>query len=219
VDQRRTANLCAESDFRNVIAKLVSFADLGIAGLETEKQELSPEVEDLASAYHALTIRLPETKLRLLHRFGDKTVPLPLDRESGGTIAYLSLLGPVVDALRKGIPLLVDELDASLHPLLAIELIRLFNSPSSNPNGAQLIFNTHDTNLLSSGVLRRDQIWFTEKGPDASSHLFPLSDFKPRRQENLENGYLQGRYGAIPFINPDDFVLRFEASDGETRQA
>ncbi|MGA3099133.1 MAG: hypothetical protein ABSF25_21970, partial [Bryobacteraceae bacterium] len=86
-------------------------------------------------------------------------------------------------------------------------------------NGAQLIFNTHDTNLLSSGVLRRDQIWFTEKGQDASSHLFPLSDFKPRRQENLENGYLQGRYGAIPFINPDAFFLRFEAGDGQTRQA
>jgi AAA15 family ATPase/GTPase len=219
VDQRRTANLCAGSDFRNVIAKLVSFADLGITDLETEKQELAPEVKDLASAYNALTLRLPETKLRLLHRFGDKTVPLPLDQESGGTIAYLSLLGPVVDALRKGIPLLVDELDASLHPLLAIELIRLFNSPSTNPNGAQLIFNTHDTNLLSSGVLRRDQIWFTEKGQDASSHLFPLSDFKPRRQENLENGYLQGRYGAIPFINPDAFLLRFEAGDGQTRQA
>jgi AAA15 family ATPase/GTPase len=156
-------------------------------------------------------------ELRLLHRFGDKAVPLPLSNESGGTIAYLSLLGPVVDALRKGIPLLVDGLDASLHPLLAIELIRLFNSPSSNPNGAQLIFNTHDTNLLSSGVLRRDQIWFTEKGEDASSHLFPLSDFKPRRQENLENGYLQGRYGAIPFINPDAFLLRFEAGDSKTR--
>jgi AAA15 family ATPase/GTPase len=73
-----------------------------------------------------------------------------------------------------------------------------------------LIFNTHDTNLLSSGVLRRDQIWFTEKGNDATSHLYALSDFKPRRQENLQNGYLQGRYGAIPFINPDAFLLRFE---------
>jgi AAA15 family ATPase/GTPase len=138
-------------------------------------------------------------------------MPFNMDQESDGTRAYLALLGPAVDALKKGAPLLIDELDASLHPLLAIQLIRLFNTPSSNPKGAQLIFNTHDTNLLSGGVLRRDQIWFTEKGNDATSHLYPLSDFKPRRQENLQNGYLQGRYGAIPFINPDAFLLRFEA--------
>jgi hypothetical protein len=94
-------------------------------------------------------------------------------------------------------------------------LIRLFNNPATNPRGAQLIFNTHDTNLLSSGLLRRDQIWFTEKKDDGSSQLFPLSDFKPRRTENLENGYLQGRYGAIPFINPDAFLSRFEDRDAK----
>jgi predicted ATPase len=224
VYQWRTARLCAESDFRNSVAKLVSLADLGITDLEVKEENVAPEFKELVSAINSIfkigvAEPITEPELRMLHRFGDKTVPLPLSDESRGTLAYLSLLGPVVDALRKGIPLLVDELDASLHPLLAIELIRLFDSPSSNPNGAQLIFNTHDTNLLSSGVLRRDQIWFTEKGDDASSHLFPLSDFKPRRQENLENGYLQGRYGAIPFINPDAFLLRFEAGDGQTRQA
>ncbi len=100
---------------------------------------------------------------------------------------------------------------------LAVELIRLFNNPASNPKGAQLIFNTHDTNLLSSGVLRRDQIWFTEKGSSGDSHLYPLSDFKPRRQENLENGYLQGRYGAIPFMNPDAFLASCEAGNGKAR--
>jgi hypothetical protein len=86
---------------------------------------------------------------------------------------------------------------------MAIQVIRLFTNHASNPQPAQLIFNTHDTNLLSSGDLRRDQIWFTEKDSAGSSHLYPLTDFKPRRQENLENGYLQGRYGAIPFIHPD----------------
>ena len=102
--------------------------------------------------------------------------------------------------------LCIDELDHSLHPLLAIEVIRLFNDPKRNPNGAQLIFNTHDTNLLSADLLRRDQIWFTEKGRDGASQLYPLTDFKPRREENLETGYLQGRYGAIPFLNPDSFL-------------
>jgi AAA15 family ATPase/GTPase len=120
----------------------------------------------------------------------------------------------VVDALNKGVPLLIDELDASLHPILATEVIRLFNNSSINPKGAQLIFNTHDTNLLSTDILRRDQIWFTEKGRDGSSHLYPLSDFKPRRQENLESGYLQGRYGAIPFINSEAFLTELSATDG-----
>jgi hypothetical protein len=88
--------------------------------------------------------------------------------------------------------------------------MRVFNSPSSNPHGAQLIFTTHDTNLLGAGLLRRDQIWFTEKNNDGASHLYPLSDFKPRKEENLQSGYLQGRYGAIPFINPDAFLARLE---------
>jgi AAA15 family ATPase/GTPase len=92
--------------------------------------------------------------------------------------------------------------------------MRLFSSPATNPQSAQLIFNTHDTNLLSSGDLRRDQIWFTEKDPTGSSHLYPLTDFKPRRQENLENGYLQGRYGAIPFVHPD-YLTGSSGGNGE----
>jgi AAA15 family ATPase/GTPase len=215
-----TSKLCAAPEYRSKVANLISFADLGIADLqlaETEGPVLSKELLAAISSVLKQDLKPPETEteLRLIHRFGQKEVPLLLSQESAGTIAYLSLLGPVVDALNKGVPLLIDELDESLHPLLAIELIRMFNTPSSNPKGAQLIFNTHDTNLLSSGVLRRDQIWFTEKDKNANSHLFPLSDFKPRRQENLENGYLQGRYGAIPFINPEVLLTQHEADNGE----
>jgi predicted ATPase len=217
-----TANLCAQSDYKNEIANLVSVADLGIADMAVEQAKLPDQTRALLEAVKTI-FKMPEqrpvpetqTEIRLLHRFADKTVSFDNSQESDGTIAYLALLGPVVDALKKGVPLLIDELDTSLHPLLAVELIRLFNTRSSNPNGAQLIFNTHDTNLLSSGVLRRDQIWFTEKRSDASSYLFALSDFKPRRHENLQNGYLQGRYGAIPFINPDAFLLRFEERNGK----
>jgi len=108
-----------------------------------------------------------------------------------------------VDSLKKGAPLIVDEMDASLHTLLSMHLVRLFNSTETNPRNAQLIFNTHDTNLLNSGLLRRDQIWFTEKTSDGSTQVFPLSDFKLRSSDNLESGYLMGRYGAIPFINQD----------------
>jgi AAA15 family ATPase/GTPase len=139
-----------------------------------------------------------------LHKVGDSALPLRQGQESKGTIAFLSLLAPVLRALFDGGVVCVDELDESLHPLLAIEVIRVFSDPKRRPRGAQLIFNTHDTNLLSA--LRRDQIWFTEKARDGASQLYPLTDFKPRREENLENGYLQGRYGAIPFLNPDGFL-------------
>jgi uncharacterized protein len=145
-------------------------------------------------------------KIRLLHRLGEETLPFAEESESTGTAAYLLVLGPVLKVLTEGAVLCVDELDASLHPLLASQIIQLFNNPSTNRKGAQLIFNTHDATLLNRANLRRDQIWFTEKSSDGSSHLYPLTDFKPRQNENLENGYLQGRYGAIPFINPRAFL-------------
>ena len=90
-------------------------------------------------------------------------------------------------------------------PILAIELVNQFRRESTNKNGAQIIFTTHDTNLLGNITteappLRREQIWLTEKDKDGATELYPLSDYKPRKEENLERGYLQGRYGAIPFI-------------------
>jgi AAA15 family ATPase/GTPase len=219
-----TAKLCESPDYKSEVAKLVLSADLGIGEMIVEELKPPERVKEMNEALAKLfkldyplsaEIVKPRPEIRLLHMFGENAVLFGRDQESAGTIAYLVLLGPAVDAIKKGAILLVDEIDASLHPLLAIQLIRLFNSPSTNPNHAQLIFNTHDTNLLSGNLLRRDQIWFTEKNADASSHLYPLSDFKPRKEENLQSGYLQGRYGAIPFINPDEFLLRFEATNGE----
>jgi hypothetical protein len=173
-------------------------------------------MKDIASSAPAeIGTKMPETlpEIHLAHQFGTRTVDFELQQESAGTIACLALLSPIVNALGSGSTLCVDELDASLHPLLSVELIKLFNSPASNPKGAQLIFNTHDTNLLGSGLLRRDQIWLTGKNDDGSSVLYPLSDFKPRKEENLENGYLQGRYGAIPFLNSDTFVASLGLDD------
>jgi AAA15 family ATPase/GTPase len=116
-------------------------------------------------------------------------------------------LAPVaLDALATGAPLLVDELDASLHPLLAKRLVDTFNDPAQNQHNAQLVFTTHDTTLLGSLLgsepLRRDQVWLTEKDDRGATELYPLTNFKPRKDENLERGYLQGRYGAIPFLEP-----------------
>lgn len=129
---------------------------------------------------------------------------LPLEEESHGTRQLFRLAPSVLDALALGSTVLIDELEASLHPLLALQLVRAFNDPKQNPKSGQLIFSTHDTNLLGTMFgtppLRRDQVWLTEKDNTGASRLYPLTDYKPRKAENLERGYLQGRYGAIPFL-------------------
>ncbi|MCF6406801.1 ATP-binding protein [Chitinophaga filiformis] len=133
------------------------------------------------------------------------------DDESSGTFKFFSLTGPVLDALEHGYPLFIDELDSKLHPNLVCKLIELFNSATYNPQNSQLVFNTHDTNLLSSGLFRRDQIWFTEKDRYGAASLYSLSDFKSevRRTENFESNYIQGKYGAIPFLT--DFSAPFSS--------
>lgn len=135
------------------------------------------------------------------------TVPdawLPLDEESHGTKQLFRLAPSVLDALVRGSVVLIDELEASLHPLLALQLVRTFNDPTQNKRNAQLVFTTHDTNLLGTILgtppLRRDQVWLTEKDREGASKLYPLTDYRPRKVENLERGYLQGRYGGIPFL-------------------
>lgn len=138
------------------------------------------------------------------HQGASEDAWLPLEQESGGTKTLFRLGPALVDALFNGSVLLIDELEANLHPLLALWVVRRFNDPQTNPRNAQLIFATHDTNLLGTTAgeppLRRDQIWLTEKDQEGATCLYPLTDFKPRRAENLERGYLQGRYGAIPYL-------------------
>lgn len=128
------------------------------------------------------------------------------DDESEGTKKYFFLLGPVIDVLHSGGILLVDELDAKLHPNLVHRLIGIFHSSKKNSSNAQLIFNTHNTNLLQTDAFRRDQIWFAEKNRKGEGRIYALSDF----QNSLNNGeldrekcYILGRYGAIPCL--DDF--------------
>ncbi len=104
------------------------------------------------------------------------------------------------EILERGQVLVIDELDKSLHALLVRHLIERFQLPSESTSQAQLIFTSHDTSLLSSDLLRRDQIWFTEKDEEQSSKLFPLTDFALRKHEAFECGYLSGRYGAVPIL-------------------
>lgn len=128
------------------------------------------------------------------------------DRESSGTRKLFDMSGPIFDTLENGTILVIDELDAKMHPLISQEIIRLFHSSETNPKNAQLIFTTHDTNLLSTKMMRRDQIWFTEKNETEQTDLYCLTDIvfpdgtKPRNDANYEKNYIAGRYGAIPYI-------------------
>ena len=138
--------------------------------------------------------------LRFAHRRCDGAdVNFTADMESDGTRRLLYMLAPVFHALDNGTLLIVDELNAHLHTQVCEAVLALFSSPETNPKGAQLIATTHDTNLLRSPYLRRDQVWFAEKDRDGATHLFPLTDIRTRKGDNLEKGYLQGRYGAVPY--------------------
>lgn len=130
---------------------------------------------------------------------GGQLVFFDLDRLSDGTRRLLGVLGTIFLARNKGALIVIDELDASLHTQASEAVLALVSSTALNPKGAQLITTTHDTNLLRSALLRRDQVWFTEKDEGGATNLYPLSDFTTRKGDNIEKGYLQGRFGAIPF--------------------
>jgi uncharacterized protein len=200
--------LCMDESFRAGVQAFLQSADLGITDIEVIEEDLTSFAQRFNLAMDDPEVRnaFPSPRVgagvQLRHRTGsaDTHVVLPFNQESQGTRAMFSLAGLMVAVLRAGTVLVVDELDRSLHPLLALKVVSIFTDPVANPNNAQLIFNTHDTNLLDTSILRRDQIWFTEKGDDGATRLFPLTDFRARKYENLERGYLQGRYGAVPAV-------------------
>lgn len=190
---------------RKAICKFLRAADISIADIEvTTKQAMVHSIRfDLATGKReeeAGEQAVDEVKFHHITEQGNAVFDL-MD-ESSGTRNLLFLAGPILDILNKGLTLVVDELDTSLHTLLVQALVRLFHRTEVNTGGAQLVFTTHDTSLLDAyGLFRRDQIWFVEKRPDQSSSLYPLLDFSPRKNEALERGYLQGRYGALPLLH------------------
>ena len=184
-----------DDDYRRVIASMLRVADIGIQSLQVRDSNPIP-------TQHSDIF----TNIDAVHTVQDiegntSSYTLNMTEESDGTNSYFKLIGIVKKALDQGTLLVADEMDAHLHPLLTKHLVSLFNSAEFNPNGAQLIFTSHNTNLLDLDVLRRDQIWFTEKDEQtAATDLFSLYDFSIRKDAKVEKGYLIGRYGAIPFI-------------------
>lgn len=145
--------------------------------------------------------RLSEFELAHLEK-GGKNVYFGLEQESAGTRRLLIILNQSFKAIDNGSPLFVDEVDVSLHTYVSEAILRLFCSPRINRSGAQIVVTTHDTNLMSSEALRRDQLWFAEKNIEGATEIYPLTDIRTRKGDNLELGYLQGRYGAGPSDDP-----------------
>jgi hypothetical protein len=151
-----------------------------------------------------------------------KSVSMPFNTfESQGTQKFFNLIGLILWHLDNGGILIADELDTKLHPLLTQRIVQLFNSPLTNPRSAQFVFATHDTNLLSAGLFRRDQIWFTEKDTPGATQLYALTDYKPggktvRNDEQLEKNYIAGKYGGIPYLGNFDALFEQNPIAGVT---
>ncbi|GBE01054.1 MAG TPA: ATP-binding protein [Nitrospirae bacterium] len=205
---RFSIKLCENIETRNKIISFLKGADVDIDDIQLEKERFNKEnlPDDMPD----------EFKKQIEEEFGDKPIVnvktghsltsgkkvlFDIADESDGTQKIFALAGPWIDTLKNGYVLVIDELHDNLHPLMVKFLINLFHCRETNPKNAQLIITTHDTSILNQEMFRRDQIWFCEKDKEQSSKLYPLTDFSPRKGvENLERGYLAGRYGALPYL-------------------
>ena len=218
-----TLNRIEDLTYKTKILELLKVADLGIQDIKIQKFDVDslpigvPEniKETIAKKFELKNVEFID--VLTTHRKYDSNkmvisnVSFSLDDdESSGTQKFFALSGPILDVIEKGRTLIVDELDSKLHPNLVCKIVSLFNSKEFNKKNAQLIFNTHDTNLLGSGLFRRDQIWFTNKNKYEEAKLYSLADFKSdevRKNEPYEDNYIKGKYGAVPFLGFFDNLI------------
>jgi len=203
----------------NSIKQIMKSVDFCISEIKAEEKEL--EEDDIKKfdfiknfinpkvleAIEKEPNQLKKRELTFIHKNNDDE-PVEFDfnkDESVGTQRFFALIGPWLDILENGHTVLIDEIDTSLHPILVREMLKLLFSKKYNKKGAQVIFTTHNPLLLDSDLLRRDQIWFTEKTSYGETFVYPLTEYKPRKNEAIAKGYISGRYGAIPYI-PDGLV-------------
>lgn len=206
-------------EFKDKIIELVKTADIGIDDIQVEEEDVPLEVIEKLQLPEFLKDEmikeggLKSITLNTLHQKFDSdgnvvdNVIFELEKEeSKGTRKFFAMSAPILDTLKNGKVLIIDELDASLHPILTQHLIKLFHDENVNKNNAQLIFATHDTNLLKKTIFRRDQIWLSEKNKYGSTDLYSLAQFKNvRKNEDFEKQYIHGKYGAIPYLGKFEF--------------
>jgi uncharacterized protein len=206
--------LLRQEDGSNQFMEFMQAADIGIARVEVREEEYhgqpipgpipgsTMQFFPMATTPGVAQPTPKRIKIVTWHKRNDTLEDVPLDLladESEGTRKLFEFTGGWLRALSIGATLFVDELDRSLHPYITRFLVGAFHG-SKNAKNAQLIFTTHDTTLLDSDLLRRDQVWFVEKDAKQSTHLYPLLDYQPRKDEALERGYMKGRYGAVPAV-------------------
>ncbi|MFE0458130.1 ATP/GTP-binding protein [Kitasatospora sp. NPDC058965] len=206
-----TVRMTERSKERDLVFALLRYADLGISEFFLDESgEDSTDNPDGSSneITRPQSGRRPRArigKMRVVHQVPDFSESLPVSMESSGTRAWIEIIGILISTLRDGRILIMDEVDAQLHPLLSAQLVGLFQNPSINKNGAQLIFNSHDVTLLSrtsAARLRTDEIWFTEKDQSGATTVTPLTEWADGDQfPEIEKGYLIGRFGSIPFLD------------------
>jgi len=201
-----TLQLLDEPDGKKHLLPFLHEADLHITNLDMRREAVPPGARILPGP--AIIEQLPSgganmLTITLFHHSidGSKDIGLGLEDESSGTQVLFRSAGAWLNVLKNGEVLLFDEMDTSIHPLLTRFLVSRFHSNLHNPRNAQLIFTTHNTSLLDQAIFRRDQIWFVDKERDGGSRLYPLTEFNPRNDEALEQGYLRGRYGALPILD------------------
>lgn len=204
------------------VLAFIKALDLGISDILAIEETISlPSDSNMPEALVKLFQSMEDTevtRIKTLHdkydskgkKIGNVVFDMQTD-ESQGTQRLFNLAVPILESISHGRILFVDELDARMHPLLTCALIALFNSKETNKKNAQLVFTTHDTNLLSNKIFRRDQIWFTEKNRRGSTRLYSLVEFKARNDASFDKDYIKGRYGAVPFINNVEAL--FEVGD------
>lgn len=192
------------SDDKKMLLNLLKDMNIGVneikAKLEINEVTTDKLPTDIPEPLRILLLNKKQINSEVKFRYNG--MDIDYSEESMGIQKIFALGGPLIEILKEGKILIFDELETSLHPYMVTRIIELFNNPKINTKNAQLIFTTHDTNLLDLNQFRRDQIWFVEKNPaDYASDMYSLADLKNvRKDENIEKGYISGKYGAIPYL-------------------
>ena len=211
INTRISLKILSDEKYKKELLRFIKTFDSGIEGIKTTPDS----IEEVQNNNRVV-------KVELIHRGENNELKaLPLELESNGTRKMFHLFDFFMDALRNGMVLFIDELDAKLHPLLTRYIINLFHNSETNIGNGQLIYSTHDTVNLNKETFRRDEIWFTEKNRDGVSEMYALSDYilddedgnnksgkKVRNDATYNKDYLTGRYGAIPVL--EEFEIRHE---------
>lgn len=204
VEEAITGHMMENEEGKSFLSQIATLLCPDVIGLEPGDAQLPdmPSLEDEQMA-RMLKDYAKFTQIKSIHKSvdGRHTEGLDLVQESKGTRSYLALASAIFSVLRQGTVLILDEADQGLHPSLLRSIVLLFQRPATNPKGAQLIFNTHETSLLSPEVMRPDEVWFVAKEKNACSRLYSLADFEGIRSDTkAQRSYLEGRFGAVPFL-------------------